>query len=153
MNKVIAFFLVCVSFHAEAWECSNENRYKQSIGAHADQATDVFLGQVVSGTYDPNEKYGNETEITVAVNHSFKGENGKLVTLVTGFESLFQGVTLGESYVFFLFSDRELTFCRELIPVGPSTRSLEDLKEMSNRVDVHSGSKIKHLLHHFGNLP
>jgi hypothetical protein len=153
MNKVIGLALLFFSIYASAWECNNENKYNQEIGAHADLATDVFLGQVISGVYDPNKKYGNETKLEVAVNHSFKGIKEKSVTLTTGFDSLFEGVTLGESYVFFLFGDNELTFCRELIPVGPRTRSLEDLQEMSSRVDVYSGAKIKRLLSHFGKLP
>lgn len=149
----ITFLFLCLIFSANlyAFECVQYDSFTQPVSAHAELASDIFWGQVVSGQFD---QVSGLAKFTVDVQGVLKGKHRHTIELETLSMSYGINVSLGESNIYFLYNgEKSINACAMLMYIGGGVDSLEDLVAESKRADLTGAYKIEQLLKHLGKLP
>lgn len=151
MLRVIATFILFLSSSSWAYECPNQDKYSQAFDDHINQAFEIFLGQIISGSFDLNQQYGYESNLIALVHHVFKGTNTKTVKLTTSVDQFLDPIEIGGSYIFFLFGSNTLDHYSERISLNPDVQTLSALVKFAP-LSV-SRVKIESLLKYFEDKP
>ncbi len=147
---LFSFFLI-LGVEVYAFECVQYDRSSQPVSTHAELATDIFWGQVVSGQYD---QVSGLAKFTVDVQGVLKGDPRHTAELETLSMSYGIDVSLGESNIYFLYNgSNSINACAMVMYIGGGIDSIADLVSESKRADLAGAYKIEQLLKHLGKLP
>lgn len=138
MRLIFLSLITLVSNLCVAIECSYPDKYSRKINEHVDIASKIFLGAVTKSEFDMerNPSYGDQISVNFSVIQNFKGTEQKSITVKSSPESLLEPISIGFSYVVFLYEDNYLdSVCGYVIPFGYYVDSIEIMKRVALEVD------------------
>ena len=132
-----------LSLEAQSWECLGKHKgMETSFENHVQLASEIYLGRVTNA-YLVSDIYKIVFEFEV--NGVFKGRYKSHKTLKTTIDGIDPDITIGNSYVFFLYGEDEVDFCGHHLNLGKRKYSFEKLKEEVNGQSILEASKIQRL--------
>src|SRR5690606_6643659 len=135
-----------LSFKAHAWECFGKHKgMETSFDEHVQLASEIYIGRVTNA-YLVSDIHKIVFEFQVS--GVFKGRYKSHKTLKTTVDGIDPDITIGNSYIFFLYGADEVDFCGYHMNLGKRIESYETLKEEisgSSMLQPHQLKKLKKL--------
>ncbi|WP_323847447.1 hypothetical protein [Microbulbifer magnicolonia] len=152
MKKVILSVLLSLSLNVQAWECGSEQQgIDTPINKHIEFATEIYMGRVIN-SYLVEEI--DKVVFELKVSELFKGRYKNHVTLFTSSNPANPEISIGNSYIVFLYGSNDVNFCGVTINLG-YINNLDLLKDQAEngRFEQRQIEQIRALLAYKGAQP
>jgi len=126
MKILLLTLLLFVSYSAGSDECSGKVRGSESsIDEHIEQASRIYLGEVTNAYLVSDI---NKIVFELETKGVFKGRYSSHETLETTSYITNPDISIGHSYIFFLYDSNKVDFCGVSLDLGKQKFTLERLK-------------------------
>lgn len=147
------FFTLAFSIASYATECIEGPitlDVHTTTEQHWDLASDVIFGKVLRGSYSPNDESRFDVSFDFEVLKSFKGGKSGIASLLSPSH---ESISLGHSYIIFLYGHDHISRCAKIIDLFPGTNDLETLYYHSKRKDLGFAKDVGEILRIYGYKP
>jgi hypothetical protein len=143
MKTLLILILLSVINLSYGWECNGSQRGSDtSYDQHIEYASEIYAGKVIT-SYLVEDIHKIVFELKIS--DAFKGHYKNHITLETTDDGLDPDITIGESYIFFLYGSNSVSFCGLNIPLGKGIFRPENLEHMAKNVESENKNKAKFL--------
>ena len=138
--------LIMYSVNGYGLECKLGNNYDDLL-ANWNDASDVVFGKILSGNTTLEDGHISKIDFDFSVMTALKGNmSGNIHLTYSPYLVFGKNISLGQSYVFFLYESNEVTVCSKVIPLYSFASSKKEFEFIPKRADLEYAADIQKLL-------